>query len=290
MKKRSEYIDIRDDLKELLFWIKDESDQEVNLYQEILLNVLRIITDKTFRNEIQTLRRKFSIPSSWYKEKKFKLIHMAVWRNKKLNDIQKELGNSYIIEEDQWIKNNPETFNNLQSWDDKLIVELAVKYNLHPRRYGDFLIEYLYFGCLVPSIFTTFEWFTEDESRYKTRFEFEPENPPNSGIVGCIRFFQDTSISQLQEFIKTHSAYIENIKKHLEKYPIQQKNRSDTFKFHLKVYLMYCIGYTDTDINCEFPETDTSNIRKDISIMKKRIRLSADTTYHKPTSATVKKS
>lgn len=277
MKRAKEHSELKDDFQELLDSVVNGDKESLNWYQEIILNILRVVRTKSFRKDIHELRKRYTIPSSLFTEKKQKKYDTLVFLHKTVDEnLYKE---SMQIYNKWWDSNDSKIF---KSDGDKDFITLATKYKLHPSRYKNFLEDYLFFGSLFPYIFTSFEYVIENELQYKAKLEFTPEDFKKKGVIGgYIRFFKDTSIDGLKTFIEQNEHAIKSLQQFLPEYPVSSQFFPGTFQLYLSIFLNRCLKISYDEIQTfvlSYFKTSLSEnlLSKYASIFEKRISLSQD--------------
>lgn len=218
--KRIYSEDIKKELSTLLEWVKKQTPEILFGLQEIIFSTLRIIIDNSFRTEIASLRRNYNIPSDFYTN------YQAANDDKHEEWLNK---NSNKVPTDPW---------------DKEIKKLCVDHNLDPNRYGEFILNYLYFGGVLPiSEFVTLEnTLTTDEPKYKTRLivKFKDNRDLPEGVY--IRIYKDTTINQIHEYINKNQRLIGFLRKLIDPFPKIRNRKIPLFKRDLEVFLLHSMG------------------------------------------------
>lgn len=264
---------IKSDIGNLLLWIKKYSPEAIYPYQELLLNSLRLITNRKFRQEIKDIREKLKVPTSWFD-----------------NNKNKDNYNEWLKWSNKFVGNKP------RQWlVDDFVRELCKNYKLSHKRYGEFIESYTLFNSMYPGKPIMFQnILAKDEFRYKARIEADyGEGASPRG--GYIRFFKNTSINKLKKFIESNKEIIDEIKEHISDYPHKRIRKPDIFKRDLEVYILHLIGYDSTKIaeeilgeyeskyseeppiqEKEIYALDNNNINQIIGEIKREIRKSQD--------------
>lgn len=251
---RKGYENIEKDVDDYFFWLKNTEEKDIRSSRERALCILRLITQKGFKEDIEAFRKEINLPP---KEK-----------------LDEEL-TGYSTSD--WTDDNPDA---PQWYTDERIVDLCKKYQLDVARYQEFVWSYLYYGGCYPFLpFDMMHTITPDEARYKARLELlkDGRDMPKAAYI---RFYQDTSINQLINFIEANKNTIKIYQKGLTKYPIKYSHHMGTFKQHLSIYLYYLQGKTDKEIRDIAEDKlklriDEDRVRKIISDMKKLISQSS---------------
>lgn len=258
MRIRKEYVKVNIELAKLLKWIQKNKDEDMQKGYEMVLGILRVIGNSDFIKDIQKIRDRINLPS-----------HLLNVDNDKIDSLL------------DWIGSHPSV---PQQTLDKTIIKLCLKYGLSPLKYHEFVFGYLYRNEVVPYYpLWTGEVISTNETKKKARIEINYGNT-RKPQAGYIRFFKDTTKNKLKKFIDENWNLIKDIKEELNNYPVTKFSKPTTFKLYLEIYLYYCLGYTDSEIELKISEIfnfspDKKNIRKYVSEMKKLIKNSRDINY-----------
>lgn len=252
---KNKHIDIQNNIEELREWVRKNKPSDIYNYQEIILNILRTVLNISFRKEIQMLREKLKMP-----------IQCQHSRDDKESET--------IF---KWIDKHSEAPQNPL---DERIINLCKKYELNFNRYSEFVLNYIYFGSIIPFRPTLFDRLSKDESRYKARIIDNNDNKKLTNKI-YIEFFKDTTKNGLREFINKNWDLIKILQKNLDESPSKHIYQGNTFKNHLDIYLLYLLGNKHSDIRDKIDKTyhvwiDEQNIRKIVSEMKNRIKDNCD--------------
>ncbi len=233
------------DIKEFWEWIKEKDEEWFQNHQEQIFTILALLLNKRFKEKILALRKSLKIPEEWHTYKKNARLH------EEYQNYNKTYPNEALI--------IPH---------DKRIIKICNNFGINIKRYYDFIVNYLYFGCayvIIPKHFEYFEYFfAKDEYRYKTTFELDygedkEQKLSETPLKGYIQFYKDTTPNQMISFIKANLPEIKKIQKHLPLYPHHKKYES--FKRDLQVYILYLLGEKPMDI----PDIMSKNISKKAS-------------------------
>ncbi len=256
IKKEIKDKELFKDLAPLLDWVSTRSPRQVYEYQEMILNILRLVLDSNFRQDIRLLRKELNVPEKWRTT-------------------------SYEGKYDEWIDwlDDDKPFTS----DHYVVVDLCSKYKLDPKRYIDFLRDYLYFGDSAP--YRPMEDIvSKDEFKHKAKIEIDT----SSKGVASINFYKDTTQNGLIEFIEKNWVLISSVQKKLEKYPLNRVRKEQIIKRDLEIIILSLMEYNTSkiagalsknyaninDLPDNFIPSD-SNIRKTISDLSKSISISS---------------
>lgn len=216
--------DLIAELHALRNYIRSEEDINIQSNQEFILGVISLLLNPLFRQTIKTWRKRFKIPK--FNQVKTLNGHIE-WAMSQQGEIPFE-----------------DT--------DKKIIALCKACHLNPRIYGSFIIDYLYYGEILPfrsesqSPFSNESVFiANDEFRYKSRVEVDYGMPRQDEYTGnpqklYIRLFNNTSKKGLIKFIEANWKQISSVKKQLNLYP--QKTKFKYFKRDIEIYLLFLTG------------------------------------------------
>ena len=184
--KRSYSPDVVNDLNNLLVWIKKQSSDKIYTLQEIIFNTIRILTNDSYRQNIALLRKAFGIPRDFYTSGRVKNDeYYEEWLNQQADSVPV----------DPWHKE---------------IADLCQKHNLNPDRYGEFVLNYLYFSEVTPvgELVTLENTLSTDEPKYKSRIicKYKDKAELPEGLY--IQLYKDTTINQLHEYINKNQRII----------------------------------------------------------------------------------
>lgn len=268
----TENKDIRKDLEILLKWLKNLNKEEIYFFQETILNVIKLLKDPKFREKIASLRIGYKIP------------------NEQLY--------AYDYTEFEWKKDADGGYSKRTaplSLFDKPIEAFCREFSLSAYRYGEFVINYLYFANVVPPKPEVMygDIPMKDEFKYKARVEINMGGG-SFPQVGYIRFFQNTSKNKLKKFVDANWKAIQGIQKHLDPYPHTRTRNLLVFKRDIQIYLLHCLGNKSPEIGRVIDEDfvpqdkdisdeelnlfvlDDANIRKVVANVKREISKSSD--------------
>jgi len=251
MKIRRGYENLQSEIKQLLFWFNKADKDKILQDKDYALNIIRVLFFTDFVEAINNFRKEMGFPMS--------------------KQPQSDEESDFIS---KWIDDHPEA---PQNWYDDRITRLCLKYSLNPIRYASFVNGYLYYSECHP--FTPIDIpspILENEAKYKSRFEFIYGNS-NSPQAGYIRFYKDTTINQIVQFVKANKNIVKKTQQTLSKYPHQYSHHMGTFPDQLRIFLLYIQGHTDKEINEIMAKGKRGNfeedrIRKIVSSMKKTIK------------------
>ena len=276
---------LKTDLEDFSQLVQKADGERVGDYQEIILNVLRLVLDRNFQTRVDQIRHVQNIPPSWCTEKKFHQVfsnfcyHTFVHGKPETEKLDNTL-NPFNKEKDVWARSNP---NAITQPEHKTIASLAIEFSVHPERYGDFLLSYIYHGYMAPFVFKNIKFIPKGENRFNTRLILTPDKPDPLQMVGYIQFFRETTPSQICNFVESNKDLINALKKGLDEYPITQNSSSGTFKQSLVYFLDYCsrmernyTGKLREQYYGGYGDVEPPNIRTMIHEFKQRIISSRD--------------
>jgi len=259
--------DIINELHELLWWLSETKEDEVTSKQEEILQIISLITNKQFRKAITKLRNKYEIPEHWHTP--------AFWKLEKTLGETEEIFQQYS----DYIDTHPETPTMPY---DEAVITFCNQFNLDFKKYGPFILDHLYYGHTWPSRPPQYEWFeylyVKDEYRHKTNIVLDYHD--NNGRLrettqkAFIRFYGDTTINQIVEFLDKNQLVISQIQKELTPYPHQKKYGK--FARDVKIYIKHLLGQKTSDICFELAETvalSDKDARQIIADVKNKIKL-----------------
>lgn len=223
------------ELEEIKNWVQTKNEDWLTKTQEIMLTVLYLLTNQVFKENIGYLRTIYNIPKKFYESGK--------------ND--DKLSNEQL----KWI--DEQTTNPPFICDHEDIIKLCNLCGVDSERYGQFVINYLYFGKVTPiPFYTGYSWIAIDEFKYKARIEtvykFVDKGFGNNRHTeayidnGHIRFYKDTTINQLIKFIKANKKDIRDIQTRMTKYPHSKKY--GRFKRDIQIYILHLLGQNSEKI------------------------------------------
>ncbi|MBI2600470.1 hypothetical protein HYW42_00800 [Candidatus Daviesbacteria bacterium] len=228
---------LSEDLKEFLRWIKMQSDEYINEHQELILVMLRLITDTQFQFEIQKLRSEYNLPKKWY-------------LGTKNVDFYKKIHKEY----EAWHKRNTKE---VLTKDHPKILEICKQFRIDSSRYGFFVSNYLYFRDLRPlKPLTNNTFLSNEEYRYKARLETAQDETMPYLTKGYIRFFQDTTPEQLLRFVEENKDKIRLIRSWLPLYPHTKK--FSLFKRDIQIFILHLLNYKTPKISDIIAEENLS--------------------------------
>lgn len=203
----------------------NQEKSDLTIWQEHILTTLALILNPKFRERI----------NSWREEYNFSEFDTS--------------SSDYI----DWAKHqNPSPpYKNT----DAKIYDLCADCRVDFKKYGTFIINYLYYGFVTPSgksriPFNLNPYFApKEEYRYKSRIELDygigkPDGYKSKLHKANIRIFGNTSQKNLINFIKVNWSYIVKLQKELEPYP--HISKYDNIKREVQVYIFYLLGETAT--------------------------------------------
>lgn len=221
---------IKEELETLKQWLQKRDESWVQDNQEIILTTVYLLKNIEFKKEINSLRKIHKVPEKWHSARKREdSIYEEWW---------------------EFIENKKPTppFTIM----DREIIEICKKYKVNHKRYGNFVIEYLYFGDATPiRDYYYLNFNARGEYRYKARIELDfgegmYDVPTNTPQKGYIRFFKDTTKNRLIKFIKENWDNIKQIQSNLQPYPHSRKFGS--FKRDIQIYLIHLLGKKPDEI------------------------------------------
>lgn len=261
-------IEAKQDLKTLLEWVKRQPEQIVYDLQEVIFNFIRVLTDNSFRKTIVVQRRQYQVPQDFL-------------------SMPREESNKY----EDWLNNHSDQVP-VDPWD-KRIAEVCQKHQLSPDKYGEFVLNYLYFGEVTPvgELVTLENDLSIDEPKYKARISIHKDKDDlPEGVY--IRLYQDTTKNQLHEYIDKNWQIITFLQQFLAPFPSTRNRKAWLFKRDLVIFLNHSLGRNApkiidqimsdfiTDENYDKDEKkynlNDSNIRKIVSDFYKDIQNSSD--------------
>lgn len=220
---------VKGDLQKLHAFIQKKDGAWVNEYQEKIFAVLYMILNEDFRNKVEQLRKKYSIPEEWHTKEKLTDKDWNYW--------------------EKWVEETEPTPPRT-AYDEEIHL-LCQEVGIDPIEYGEFVVGYLYFGDVNIIRSMGFNIQTDDEYRYKAKLETEHglglyDIPAITPQKGYIRFYKDTTKNQLIKFIEERWEYIERLKKDLPKYPHTKKY--GRFKRDVQIYILHLLGQNTPSI------------------------------------------
>lgn len=214
--------------------LKVRHEKEIQDDQEFILTTLALLLSPNFQKTIQEWRVNYKINVTEI-----------------LNDYK---GDLYL-----WLS---EQKHDLPSSSyDKRICNLCLACNVHPKIYGEFVLEYLYVGFDIPVTSASLKSAKlfdlslhqplKDEFRYKTRVELDygeerDDNYTDEPQKVSIQIFKDTSKTGLIKFIETNWLGIQKTQRCLQAYPHTKK--FEFFKRDMQVYLLHLLGKKPSEI------------------------------------------
>lgn len=265
--------EIQREFRIMLDWVKKQKSELLFDLQEVIFNILRVITNSEFRERISAFRKAFNVPADFYIEGR---IHeddrYEAWLNSQ--------GKGVPV--DPW---------------DKTIQKLCSENHLNPNKYGEFMLNYLFFGDVIPfGEFVTLEnALSIYEPKYKARLVVKSSDYGDIPEGVYIRIYKDITINQIHEYIEKNKEIIWFLQEIIEPFPKTRNRKIPLFKRDLEVYLYHELGYKSTDIANAIDDNfigkkndgvelnknesfflDDSNIRKIASDINKAIQSSSD--------------
>lgn len=202
------------ELNYLLKFVQKREDAYIQDVQEYIFTLVYLIANPKFRSEVAKLREKYSIPLSYGIDDK---------------DFYKWLYGK---------KPSPPDYNS------KEIRDICLLCKVNPQVIGDFVYGYLYFGDVVPmKPYDDISINAKDELRFKCKLEALTLDyntiPREDRERGYIRFYKDTTIEGILNFIDANKDKIREIQKGLKYYPYTRTKRYINFKRDFQVYLLF---------------------------------------------------
>ena len=239
--KRTYPTDVKTELEILLGWVISQSPQTVYDLREVILNIIRVISNSVFRGAIALLRQKYQVPTDFYKYPRNKDDKYENW----LNDHADQ------VPVDPW---------------DKRLAEVCQKHQLNPDKYGEFILNYLFFGEVFPvgELVTLENELSVDEPRYKARISIHKDKDPQPEGA-YIRLYKDTTKNQLHEYIEKNWQIISFLQQFLTPFPATRNRKAWLFKRDLVIYLYHSLGKNTPEILDEIDRlfiSDQSNSEK----------------------------
>lgn len=226
------------------------------LNQEIILTCLSLLINENFHKNISTLRIKHKVPTKWFTTGK--------------------LDNPYINELTELYENAPDTI--LNEYSDE-ISDICRNCGIDPKKYNFFVFRYFYLAnvkIIVGAI--DFPTMPSEEFKYKCRIELISGDKlfaaksvlKEKGTKAYIRFYKDTTINQLIEFIKSNKYLIRLIQNEIQHgpQPYPHTKSYGMFKRDLQVYLLHLLGNKAPDIAGQIA---TENIPQDENVDTKKL-------------------
>jgi len=261
-------VEVKKDLVVLLEWVSKQPDKTVYDFQEVIFNIIRVVTESSFRKTVLDLRQKYQLPEDFYTTPRDDDPKYEEWLN----------GHSDKVPVDPW---------------DKRIAKVCQKYQLNPDKYGEFVLNYLYFGEVLPvgELVTLENDLSIDEPKYKARISLhkDKEDLPEGAYI---RLYKDTTKNQLHEYIEKNWQIISFLQLLLTAFPTGRNRKAWLFRRDLVIYLHHSLGKEApqiideimkdflTDENYDQDEEkynlNDSNIRKIASDFYKDIQHSSD--------------
>lgn len=250
MKIRRGYAQVQSNIDKLISWFDRIPKDEVYAYKDIFQNVLRVLSDEKFHKDILNLRKKINLPE--------------------LENLESDPDEKGVIKWQNKNQSAPQYSNDMR------LVNLCIKYRLDPIRYSEFVYGYLYYGSIETFLpFKNNTTQVSNEARFKTKIEcvYEGTNNPKAGYI---RFYKDTTINQIKEFVDTNGTIIKKIQASLPECPLPHSHHMGTFALHMRIFLLYLNGKTDREISDQIQDEtkvpiEWDAIRKIINEMKKVI-------------------
>jgi len=222
---------IKPDLDQLLTWIQDKNNEEVQQRQEEIITTLGLVINPRFQKIIKLHRIKFKVPTKWHTPKH-----------------SDDLYDEYLDYHDK-IKTAPTNVY------DPAITHICDSFGLDRKKYREFILDYMYYGNVwvyAPPHYKWFEHFyMKDEYRHRARFEIDygegkEEKLTDQPQKASIRIYQDTSKTGLIEFIENNWLEISKIQKELPEYP--HSKRYGRFKRDIQIYILHLLGKNTNEI------------------------------------------
>jgi hypothetical protein len=251
MKIRKGYENLQYEIQQLDYWFNKTDKNNILQIKDYALNIIRVLFFTDFIEAIDKFREE---------------IKYVIFTPPLTDDKSEFITN--------WINEHPDA---PQNWYDDRIGDLCLRYSLDPIRFASFVEGYLYYRECHP--FVPIDVATpilENEARYKSKFEFIYGNS-NSPKAGYVRFYKDTTINQIVQFVRANKNIIKRTQQTLSEYPHQYSHHMGTFPDQLRIFLLYIQGHTDREINEIMEKGKRGNfeedrIRKIISSMKKILK------------------
>lgn len=221
---------LKNDIENFYQFIAQKDIEWVNTFQEIILTCLSLLLNENFHKSISILRIKHKVPNKWFTTGK--------------------LDNLYNDELVELLENSPDTTLNEYSNE---FSEICVKCGVTPKKYNYFVYGYFYLADVKIDVEALDFPIISDDYKYKCGIEVVSgdklsftDKPAlkDTSPKAYIRFYKDTTINQLIEFIKSNKDLIRFIQKRLAGGPQTYPHTKSygRFKRDLQVYLLHLLG------------------------------------------------
>ncbi len=233
---------IKIDLLGLLRWVKKTGTKEFweePSDQEVIINIVRLVLNRSFHLEIQKIRDKYQIPLEFSKP------------------VSGRLPENIFDMQASWI-HQKENIGAPTDGDDPRILHLCHKFHLDPLPYPDFsynglLHDYLYFGSNAFPVLELLATDTLFEYKYKVRIVATPAKLTPGGIY--LQLFSNSKREDIKKFLdkywkkdKKGGKYdgpIGYLLSDTFEFPYQTVSKPTTFKRDLEMFLLFKIsGFT----------------------------------------------
>ncbi|HUD05113.1 MAG TPA: hypothetical protein VMR59_03940 [Patescibacteria group bacterium] len=211
------------ELNYLLFFVQKKNNEFIQDNQEYIFTVIYLITNPNFKIEIAKLREKYHIPLSYGKDDE----NFYKWLF-----AQRPFAPYYGSKE---------------------ITDICLLCRVNPKVYGDFVFGYLYFGDVMPyKPYDDISINAKDEFRFKSKLEaltLDYNTIPREDLErGYIRFYKDSTIEGILNFINANRDKIREIQKGLKPYPYTRTKKYKNFKRDIQVYILHLLKKNKADI------------------------------------------
>jgi hypothetical protein len=216
-----------EDVQKYYGYIKSKDAKWVYSNQESILITLSMFLNPKFHQKIKELRQKYSIPESWYSTGDRKQVRL------------------------EWLEWHDSAFyqgKEVPTEESEEIVDICKSCSVDPQMYGYFVSTYFYYGEINPDI-SDFTLPSAGEFKFKARLEHASGDElkhlaEKQDSIAFIRFYEDTTINQLHEFIEINKEVIKFIQKSLADSPgkFPHSKIYGRFKRDLEIYLLHLMG------------------------------------------------